>query len=129
MTTDHLTTPQRRILDAIRAAGGPVGIHQVERITGTSKSWTTTTVRRFHQAGLIHIVDWRFTGSGSAAWPRYVFGPGADAPRPKASREELLRRKRERQRKQVAQCREFERQATLPPALPSHTPQIGFWGL
>lgn len=127
MTTDHLTTPQRRILEAIRAAGGPVGIHQVERITGTSKSWTTTAVRRFHQAGLIHVADWRHTGNN--AWPRYRYGAGIDAPRPKVGREELLRRKRERQRLQKAEQRCAERAARLPPALPTHTPSFGFWGI
>lgn len=127
MNRADLTTPQRRILEAIESAGRPIGIKDIDV---ASPSYITRMVRDFCAAGAIHIADWkRAAGNNNGFYARYLPGPGPDAECPKLDRDELLRRKRERQRAQVAAARACQREQDAPPALPATTPQIGFWGL
>lgn len=127
MNRADLTTPQRRILETIESAGRPIGIKDIDV---ASKSYVIECVRRFKDDGLIHIAQWkRSRGNNNGFYALYLPGKGTNVACPKLDRDELLRRKRERQRAQVAAARACQREQDAPPALPTHAPRIGFWGM
>ncbi len=122
-----LTTPQRRILDALNAAVKPIASREI-RVA--SRSYTDVVMRQFRADGLAYIAAWRRTqGNNNGMTPLYLPGNLPDATKPRANQAELRRRKRERQRLQKAADRAEEKARYITPALPTHTPKIGFWDL
>lgn len=125
-----LTTPQQRILDAIKESPKPIASGDI-RVA--SPSYTDVVIRKFREElHLIYIAAWRKAPNGNNGFcPLYRFGNQPDAPKPVAGREELKRRKSIRVKRKKAKdraARKAPAEAPLgPPTLPKHTPRYGFW--
>lgn len=130
MNRADLTTPQRRILEAIEQAEKPIATAEIKV---ASSGYTIRVVRMLHEERLIHIAAWgRHPEHNNGFYARWRPGAGQDAPKPLTPTDELRRRKRARQQRWEAGRREDQAVADAdlpPPALPTTTPRIGFWGM
>lgn len=129
MNRTDLTTPQRRILDAIEKSAEPIATAEIKV---ASSGYTIRVVRLLHEERLIHIAAWgKHPGHNNGLYAKWRPGAGRDAPKPLTPTDELRRRKRARQQRWEAARREAQAVAgeLLPPALPTSAPRIGFWGV